>query len=138
MFKKKVTLKLLLLLIISDMLETAIQIFFKKSALANADFVVRDLSSGIFFLGAVFASPFLWMGLATVVMVFIIWSSVLAKIDLSVAVPVASFSYILVPLTSIIFLHEKVTIFRWAGILLILTGVILVSLSSKERLAHNQ
>lgn len=138
MFKKKVTLKLLLLLIASDILETAIQFFFKKSALANAEFVVRDLASGMVFLKAVSSSGFLWMGLVTVIIVFIIWSTILAKIDLSVAVPVASFSYILVPVTSIIFLDEKVTILRWAGILLILAGVILVSLSSKERVAYNK
>lgn len=138
MFKKRVTFKILLLLIASDMLETAIQFFFKKSALSNAGFIVTDLASAEVFLKAVFSSPFLWIGLATVALVFIIWSTVLTKIDLSVAVPIASFSYILVPVTSIIFLHERVTFFRWAGILLILAGVILVSLSSKERLVHNE
>lgn len=136
MFKKRVTLKILLLLIFSDMLETAIHFFFKKSALAKAEISVVDLSSAAVFLKAVFASPFLWAGLITVAAVFIIWSTVLAKIDLSVAVPIASFSYILVPLASIIFLHEKITVLRWAGIILILLGVIFVSLSSKERVAQ--
>lgn len=136
MFKKKVTLRILLLLIASDMLETTVHFFFKKSVLANAKFNVVDLASAAVFLKAVFSSPFLWLGLATVVMVFIIWSTILSKIDLSVAVPVASFSYILVPLVSIIFLGEKVSILRCAGILLVLAGVILVSLSSKERMAQ--
>jgi drug/metabolite transporter (DMT)-like permease len=63
---------------------------------------------------------------------FVIWSTILSKIDLSVAVPVASFSYILVPLASIIFLGEKVALLRWIGIIFILSGVILVSLTSKE------
>jgi len=138
MFKKKVTFKILLLLITSDILETAIHFFFKKSALSQADFAVINLASAVVFFKLVFSSPFLWGGLATVVIVFIIWSTVLAKIDLSVAVPVASFSYILVPIISIIFLDEKVTILRWVGIFLILAGVILVSLSSKERVAHNK
>ncbi len=136
MFKKKVTLKILLLLIASDILETAIQFFFKKSALAQADLVVADPAGAAVFLKAVFFSPFLWAGLFTVAAVFIIWSTILSKIDLSVAVPIASFSYIFVPIASIIFLHEKITILRWAGILFILIGVILVSLSSKERIAQ--
>lgn len=138
MFKKKITLKILLLLIASDVLETVVHLFFKKSALTQEGFQVINLASALVFLRAIFFSPFLWAGLFTVIMVFIIWSTILAKIDLSVAVPVASFSYILVPIASIIFLHEQVTILRWAGILFILTGVILVSLSSKERMAHNK
>lgn len=43
------------------------------------------------------------------------------------------YSNILVPLVSIFFLHEKVTLLRWAGIFFILTGAVFVSLSSKER-----
>jgi len=136
MFKKKVTLKVLFLLIASDMLETTIHFFFKKSVLAQTEASVVNFASAVVFLKAVFASPFLWAGLTTVVAVFIIWSTVLAKIDLSVAVPIASFSYILVPVASIIFLHEKVTALRWGGIFLILLGVIFVSLSSKERIAQ--
>ncbi|MDP3041467.1 MAG: EamA family transporter [Candidatus Omnitrophota bacterium] len=134
MFKKKVTLKILLLLIACDILETALHFFFKKSALAQSNKVIVDLATAVEFLRATFTSPFLWMGLFTVAAVFIIWSTVLTKIDLSVAVPIASFSYILVPLVSIIFLHEQVTVLRWLGVLFVLAGVILVSLSSKERL----
>ncbi|MDD5108464.1 MAG: EamA family transporter [Candidatus Omnitrophica bacterium] len=138
MFKKKITFRLLLLLIASDILETSIHFFFKKSALTQSGFEVTGLASALIFLKAIFFSWFLWVGLFIVVMVFIIWSTILTRIDLSVAVPVASFSYILVPIASIIFLHEKVTFFRWIGILLILGGVILVSLSSKERIVHNK
>ncbi|MDD5252538.1 MAG: EamA family transporter [Candidatus Omnitrophota bacterium] len=133
MLKKKVTLKILLLLVASDILETAIHFFFKKGALAQGELLVVDLSSAIVFLKAVFSSPFLWAGLLTVVVVFIIWSTILSKIDLSVAVPIASFSYILVPVVSVICLHEQISVLRWIGILLILAGVILVSLSSGER-----
>jgi undecaprenyl phosphate-alpha-L-ara4N flippase subunit ArnE len=64
---------------------------------------------------------------------FIIWSTILSKIDLSVAVPVCSFSYVTIPLVSIIFLHEKISLLRWSGIFFILVGVIFVSLSSKEK-----
>ena len=133
MFKKKVTFKILLLLIASDVLETAVHFFFKKSTLGFSQGQVTDLVTAADFLKLVFSSPFLWVGLLTVAAVFIIWSMVLSKIDLSVAVPIASFSYILVPVVSIIFLHEQITALRWLGIFFVLAGVILVSLSSKER-----
>lgn len=133
MLKKNLTLKILLFLVFSDILETFLQFCFKKSALTQAGFNIKVFSDIFSFLSGAFSSWFLWLGLLSVVLVFIIWSTVLSKIDLSVAVPVASFSYILVPLVSIIFLHEKITILRWIGILFILMGVIFVSLSSKER-----
>jgi drug/metabolite transporter (DMT)-like permease len=73
------------------------------------------------------------MGLLSLIFMFIVWSSILSKIDLSVAVPIASFSYILVALVSILFLHETITLLRWIGIFLILTGVIFVSVSSRVK-----
>lgn len=133
MFKKKVTFKILLLLITCDILETAIHFFFKKSALAQSGQVVVDIATAVEFLKANLISPFLWLGLFAVVAVFIIWSTVLTKIDLSVAVPIASFSYILVPVVSIIFLHEQISALRWLGVSFVLAGVVFVSLSSKER-----
>jgi drug/metabolite transporter (DMT)-like permease len=85
------------------------------------------------FLKSVFLSGYLWAGMLSVILTFIIWSTLLSKIDLSVAVPLASFSYILVPLVSIFLLQEKISLLRWTGISLILLGVIVVSLTSKEK-----
>jgi len=55
---------------------------------------------------------------------------VLSKVDLSVAMPMTSFSYVFVALTSMIFLHEHISVMRWCGILFILVGVMIVSQSS--------
>ncbi len=133
MFKKKITFKIILLLIFSDILETATHLCFKKSALSQDYLDVNTFLDGVIFLQGAFSSPFLWLGLSSVLLTFVIWSTLLSKIDLSVAVPIASFSYILVPLTSIIFLHEKVGFYRWSGVFFILLGVIFVSLSSTEK-----
>src|SRR3989338_1658263 len=133
MFKKRLTLKVLSFLVFADILETFTQFCFKKSALSAAGFEVKGFIGAMVFLKWAFSSWFLWVGLFSVLLTFIIWSTILSKIDLSVAVPIASFSYVLVPLVSIIFLHEKITLFRWMGIFFILAGVIFVSLSSKEK-----
>jgi len=133
MFKKQLTIKIILFLVLTDILETFTHLCFKKSALAGSGLNVLN-PAGIFeFIVLVFSSPFVWLGLLTVLSVFIIWSSILSKIDLSVAVPIASFSYILVPLTSVVYLHEKISMLRWLGIFFILIGVIFVSLSSTEK-----
>jgi len=132
MFKKKITLKMLAALIFVDLIETVTHLFFKKSVLPESALQINNLAEGLIFLKAVFASPFLWCGLLMVFLVFIIWSTILSKIDLSVAVAVCSFSYVLVPIASIIFLSEKIGILRWLGITFILIGIIFVALSSKE------
>jgi drug/metabolite transporter (DMT)-like permease len=133
MFKKKLTLKIILFLVFSDALETLIHLCFKKSALSYDYFKIDTFADGVAFLIGVFSSPFLWMGLFLVLLTFIVWSTILSKIDLSVAVPIASFSYILIPLTSAIFLHERVSLLRWLGVFFILVGVLFVSLSTREK-----
>ena len=137
MFKKKITLKMLFLLIFVDVLETFTHLFFKKSALPENALQINNFGGALIFLKAVFSSPFLWCGLLMVFLVFIMWSTILSKIDLSVAVSVCSFSYILVPIVSIIFLHENIGILRWIGIFFILIGIIFVALSSKEKIEES-
>lgn len=131
MKKRPLTLKIFLFLILADVLETFHQFCFKKSALFEKDPPLTGLYDLLLFFKAIFSSPFFWIGLLSLIIMFIIWSTILSKIDLSVAVPIASFSYILVALVSILFLHETITLLRWMGIFLILTGVIFVSVSSR-------
>jgi drug/metabolite transporter (DMT)-like permease len=131
--KRHLTLKIFFILIFIDVLETFAQFCFKKSALAKSGLEIKALSDISHFAMAMASSPFLWLGLFSVLMIFTMWSSILSRIDLSVAVPVCSFSYITVPLVSLIFLHEKISAMRWAGIFIILLGVILVSVSSKHK-----
>ena len=133
MFRKKITLKILSLLIFSDMLETITHLFFKKSTFLDSGFTVNNLLDVFIFLRMVFFSPFLWCGLLSVLLTFIIWSTIISKIDLSVAVPLASFSYILVPTVSIILLHEKISLLRWSGIIFIIMGVKIGRASCRER-----
>ena len=131
--RKRVTFKILLFLIFTDVLETFAQFCFKKSAM-SADFLrISKLGDIVAFLKIITPSPFLWIGLLSVLFIFISWSVILSRIDLSVAVPVASFSYIGIPLVSMIFLHEKISLLRWSGICFILVGVILVSMSSMHK-----
>lgn len=131
--KRRVTVKILSFLVLTDFLETFIQFCFKKSAGAANFLEINTFSDAVSFLKAVIPSPFLWIALFSVFCVFVIWSTILSKIDLSVAVPVASFSYIGVPIVSMIFLKESISLLRWCGISFILLGVILVSLSTRHK-----
>jgi drug/metabolite transporter (DMT)-like permease len=128
--KKPITLKIFLFLVSTDILETVAQFCFKKTALAQQPVLLRGVSDAFHFIFTAASNPFFGLALISIFTLFCIWTVVLSKVDLSVAVPVASFSYITIPLVSIIFLGERVSLLRWAGIGFIILGVILVSVSS--------
>lgn len=131
--KKSITLRILFFLIFIEFLETFVQFCFKKSVLISDHFEIRNPHEFINFCTSIISSPFLWLGLSFVLVIFIIWSTILSKIDLSVAAPACSASFITVPLVSMIFLHEKISTLRWLGIFFILIGVTLVSMSSRQK-----
>jgi drug/metabolite transporter (DMT)-like permease len=84
-----------------------------------------------FILGNI-ASPMLWLGISIYAFSFFIWIVILSNVDLSVAMPMASTDYLLVPLLAIIFLHETVSPLRWIGIVTIVLGIYFVSKSGKQ------
>ena len=131
--KKQLTLKILFFLVCTDLLETLAQFCFKKTSFSANSLSIHNFSEVLIFVKAVLPSPFLWLALISVLTLFIIWTGILSKIDLSVAVPVASFSYIAVPVVSAVFLGEKISVLRWGGIFIILMGVVLVSMSASSR-----
>jgi uncharacterized membrane protein len=52
--------------------------------------------------------------------------SLLSRVDLSYVLSVTSFTYVLAAILGNVFLHEQISILRWAGILSITFGVMLV------------
>lgn len=65
------------------------------------------------------------------VLLLILWlasrMALLSWADLSYVLPVTSVGYVLVALSGRVLLHEQITVRRWTGITLIMTGVALVS-----------
>lgn len=59
----------------------------------------------------------------------LIWTYLLAKLPVSVVQPILSLTYVLTPLMAMIFLSEPVPGLRWLGILVIIAGVTIVSMS---------
>lgn len=73
-----------------------------------------------------------WVTLGVVLLV--VWQlsrmALLSWADLSYVLPVTSVGYVLVALIGWVFLHESISATRWAGIVLIMAGVALVSSGS--------
>jgi drug/metabolite transporter (DMT)-like permease len=65
------------------------------------------------------------------VLLLILWMlsrmALLSWADLSYVLPVTSIGYVLVAVAGRVLLHEQITMQRWAGIFLIMSGVALVS-----------
>lgn len=79
---------------------------FWASALLNWQFAMSGLTFG--------ASSLLWM-------------HIIKRYPLSVAYPMISLSYVFGMVSAIVFFHEQVSLQKWLGILLIMTGCCLIA-----------
>ena len=130
MTKKALTLKVFLAIVMNDISDSLAQLLMKKG-LSNTgvDFLHFQNIGDFFSRNA--SSPLLWLGILIYASNFFIWMIILLKVDLSIALPVGSSSYALIPLLAMIFLKESVPPLRWLGILLIIAGVHFVSKSGR-------
>jgi drug/metabolite transporter (DMT)-like permease len=108
---------------IGALLVTASELLLKLGATS-----ARDV--GWFGVGAL-ASAWTWAGIATYLLSFGSWLYVLRKLPLSVAVSLMSMTYVLVPLSAWLLLHESISMQRLVGIVLVLCGTVLVARSGK-------
>ncbi len=75
--------------------------------------------------------PWTWIGLGLMTLAFFALLAVLAIENVSFVVPVTALSYAVGALGGRVFLHERVTPARWAGVLLVCIGVTLVLLGKR-------
>jgi drug/metabolite transporter (DMT)-like permease len=71
-------------------------------------------------------NPFVAVGVSLLILWMLSHMALVSWADLSYVLPVTSMGYALVALCGRIFLHEQVSPARWAGIFLIVAGVVLV------------
>lgn len=124
-------LKVISLIVVKDAIESFGDLFFKKGCLETGISNVV-LSNFIQFASGIISSPWLWIGIAFYLANFFLWIVLLSRVDLSVAFPMSSLTYIMVPLLAIFFLGENVHPVRWAGIIFIIIGVTLAGRSAGE------
>ncbi|HWR15287.1 MAG TPA: hypothetical protein VN577_10680 [Terriglobales bacterium] len=68
-------------------------------------------------------SPWVAIGIALLILFFANYLSALSFADLTYVLPATSIGYVGMALLAKFFLHEDISAFRWAGILLIAVGV---------------
>ena len=84
------------------------------------------LDTPLDYIAALF-QPWVSLGVLLLILWLLSRMALLSWADLSYVLPVTSVGYVLVALAGKIFLHEQVSAKRWAGIVLIMAGVALVS-----------
>ena len=78
-------------------------------------------------LGRAVVSPYVLLGLSLYAVSSAFWLIVLSKWALSYAYPMIATNYLLVVLLSRFFFKDSVTPFQWVGIVLMVTGLMLVA-----------
>jgi multidrug transporter EmrE-like cation transporter len=71
--------------------------------------------------------PFIWVGLALFGISAAVWIVVLSRTQLSFAYPFAALTYVIILLFDRIFLKVQQPGLRWAGVALIVSGIVLIS-----------
>jgi uncharacterized membrane protein len=85
-----------------------------------------QLSTPLDYITVLF-QPWVALGVALLILWMLSRMALLSWADLSYVLPVTSVGYVLVALAGKFFLNEQITAQRWAGIVLIMAGVALVS-----------
>jgi len=102
------------------------QLLMKKGMMAFGTFPVSQLLVNVI---PMFLNPWVFIGFVCFGLSSLFWLVVLSRMELSLVYPMVSVAYVIVALFSWYFFKENLTVIRWAGILVIILGVILISRS---------
>jgi uncharacterized membrane protein len=94
-----------------------------------------DLPTPLAYVAALFR-PWAALGVILLIAWMLSRMTLLSWADLSYVLPVTAIGYVLVALEGKLFLHEQITVQRWAGIVLIMAGVALVGAGTAVQTAH--
>jgi uncharacterized membrane protein len=88
--------------------------------------------SPLAYVRAVF-NPWVALGISLLILWLFSHMTLLSWADLSYVLPVTSIGYVLSALAGRLFLHEEISPWRWAGIMMIVAGVALVARTAPQR-----
>jgi len=112
--------KITLLVLFNVLLLTSGQVLWKKGLIQAGGISLQNAWQVIF-------SPLILVGLALYVIATVIWFIVLSRADLSYVYPMQSIAYVIGVLAAWLIFSEVIPPTRWIGVLVIITGVALVS-----------
>ena len=120
--------KWIIQIIISLFLGVAGQFLFKGGA-ESLNVSVSGVTGPLILIWRMLTNPSIFLGLFCYGLSTVFYILTLKEKEISFVYPLISSSYILVLLCSWLFKHEAISPIRWAGVLVIILGVILISRS---------
>ncbi|OGI12341.1 MAG: hypothetical protein A2Y40_03465 [Candidatus Margulisbacteria bacterium GWF2_35_9] len=102
------------------------QLLFKQGMMQMGE--INMMSKGIFLqYFKIFTNPWVFLGLCMYFLSTVFWLYLISKVPLSFAYPMLSLGYVFVALASWLIYKEPLSFINWAGIVVIMVGVILIS-----------
>ena len=83
--------------------------------------------SSLAYVGRALLDPWVLLSLGLAVLAALSWIAALSRLSLGAAYPFMSLSFVLVALLSALVLGESISVMRWAGIGVVVGGLILVA-----------
>ena len=121
--------KIILLVLLSEIITVVGQILFKKSANTVGKYDLKSARGLIRFLSEIVRVPYLWLGFLAMAMGLVAWLLAIAQGDLSLVFPIGSIQYIFILFLAHKFLDEKIDAMKFIGTLLVMAGIVLISVS---------
>lgn len=94
------------------------------------------LDSPLGYIEALF-DPWVALGVCLLILWMLSQMALLSWADLSYVLPVTAAGYVLAAIAGRVFLAETITASRWAGVVLIMTGVVLVGRTAHTHAAED-
>ena len=104
---------------ISVVLAAAAQLFLKLGT-------TQETSASLFNLAAL-SSPWVWLGILSMLLSLVSWLYALRSVPLLIAFNLAAATHVIVPIASWILLGERIPSVRWLGILIVTLGVFVIA-----------
>lgn len=121
--------KTLILVFLSVLIGTFGQLCIKAAMLRIGPVAFEGPQEIITGIGNIMRQPLIWVALPLYGTGFLLWAVALSRLQLSFAYPLLASGYLINPLAAMFFFNEIIPPMRWAGILVIMVGIVLVGRS---------
>ncbi len=121
--------KIIFIVLISEIFTSAGHIFFKKSTNELEVKSVRGINGHVSFMKDILGKRDIWIGLLFMGMGLMVWLGALNEGDLSLVFPIGSIQYVITLFAAKLFLGEKIDKMKAIGTLFVVLGIILISMT---------
>jgi multidrug transporter EmrE-like cation transporter len=98
-----------------------------KYAVTQHGEIPKDMAGAVGFIGRTLLDPLVLLSLALAFLAALTWIAAVSRLSLSTAYPFMSLAFVGTALFSALMLGESISVARWAGIGVVVAGLILVA-----------